>query len=75
MKLITGRMNSMPWSNALVLNEPALKPECELEITCQIGVFLTYASPQGYTFINRELYLPRSWTDDSERCRSAGVPE
>ncbi len=42
---------------------------------CQIGVFLSYASPLGYTFIDRELYLPKSWTDDKERCRSAGVPE
>jgi SRSO17 transposase len=42
---------------------------------CQIGVFLSYASPQGYTFIDRELYLPKSWTDDKERCHSAAVPE
>lgn len=41
----------------------------------QIGVFLGYASPQGYTFLDRELYLPKSWTDDQERCRMAGVPE
>ena len=42
---------------------------------CQIGVFLSYASPQGYTFLDRELYLPKSWTSDSERCRSVGVPD
>ncbi len=42
---------------------------------CQIGVFLGYASPQGYTFVDRELYLPKSWTDNEERCRCAGVPE
>ncbi len=24
--------------------------------------------------VDRELYLPRSWTDDPERCRAAGVP-
>ncbi len=42
---------------------------------CQIGVFVGYASPQGYTFIDRELYLPKSWTNDPERCRLAGVPE
>ncbi|MDZ4871070.1 MAG: IS701 family transposase ISAzo35 [Chroococcidiopsis cubana SAG 39.79] len=42
---------------------------------CQIGVFLSYASPQGYTFLDRELYLPKSWTDDSQRCRSVGVPD
>ena len=25
--------------------------------------------------IDRELYLPEGWTDDSERCRAARVPE
>src|SRR5512133_1227295 len=41
---------------------------------CQIGVFLAYASPRGRAFLDRELYLPRSWTDDPSRCRAAGVP-
>jgi len=42
---------------------------------CQIGVFLTYATEMGYTFVDRELYLPKSWTQDPDRCRKAGVPE
>ncbi len=42
---------------------------------CQIGVFLTYASSKGHTLLDRELYLPRSWTQDRERCREAHVPE
>src|SRR5215212_3456402 len=42
---------------------------------CQIGVFLTYASAQGHTLIDRELYLPKEWTDDRERCRRAGIPD
>lgn len=42
---------------------------------CQIGVFLSYASPQGYTFIDRELYLPKSWTNDPDRCHKVGVPD
>ena len=25
--------------------------------------------------IDRELYLPRSWTDDPQRCAAAGVPD
>jgi len=41
---------------------------------CQIGVFLTYASAHGQTLLDRELYLPTSWTDDPERCQQAGVP-
>src|SRR5674476_110020 len=41
---------------------------------CQIGVFLTYATTAGGTFLDRELYLPKAWTDDPERCATAGVP-
>jgi SRSO17 transposase len=41
---------------------------------CQLGVFLAYASAKGRAFIDRELYLPRSWTDDPARCRAARVP-
>lgn len=40
----------------------------------QIGVFLTYSSPAGRTFLDRELYLPKVWTDDRERCGAGGVP-
>lgn len=35
---------------------------------CQIGVFLTYASEKGYIMIDRELYLPKEWLEDKERC-------
>jgi SRSO17 transposase len=41
----------------------------------QVAVYLAYAAPRGYAFIDRELYLPRSWTGDRGRCRAAGVPE
>jgi len=41
---------------------------------CQIGVFLAYATPAGRTLLDRELYLPKSWTEDRERCTEAGVP-
>jgi SRSO17 transposase len=42
---------------------------------CQIGVFLGYASAKGRTFLDRALYLPQDWVDDSERRQEAGVPE
>jgi SRSO17 transposase len=42
---------------------------------CQIGVFLGYASPAGRTFLDRELYLPKAWSEDRGRCREAGVPD
>ncbi len=41
---------------------------------CQLGVFLTYASQAGHTLLDRELYLPESWTQDAARCREAHVP-
>jgi SRSO17 transposase len=40
----------------------------------QVAVYLAYAAERGYAFIDRELYLPRSWTDDAGRCQDAGVP-
>ena len=42
---------------------------------CQIGVFLAYASAQGRTFLDRELYLPKEWAADPDRRREAAVPE
>lgn len=42
---------------------------------CQIGVFLAYASAKGHTFLDRQLYLPKEWTDDKQRCRDADVPD
>jgi SRSO17 transposase len=42
---------------------------------CQIGVFLAYASVHGHALIDRELYIPQSWTEDRERCRAAGIPD
>ncbi|MET7605871.1 IS701 family transposase [Streptomyces avermitilis] len=42
---------------------------------CQVGTFLAYASTKGRALIDRELYLPASWTEDRERCQEAGVPD
>jgi SRSO17 transposase len=41
---------------------------------CQLGVFCAYATGTGRALIDRELYLPESWTGDRDRCRAAGVP-
>ncbi|MDQ1041373.1 SRSO17 transposase [Streptomyces sp. V3I8] len=42
---------------------------------CQIGVFAAYATTHGRALVDRELYLPKSWTDDRERCRTAKIPD
>ena len=42
---------------------------------CQIGVLVAYASRLGHALWDRERYLPAEWTNDRERCRSAGIPD
>jgi SRSO17 transposase len=44
---------------------------------CQVGVFFAYAVPTAgvRVLIDRELYIPRSWTDDRGRCAAAGIGE
>jgi SRSO17 transposase len=42
---------------------------------CQVGVFMAYVSDGGHALIDRQLYLPESWMDDRERCRTAGIPD
>src|SRR3954454_21578368 len=41
---------------------------------CQIGVFATYVSRHGHAFIDRALYLPKSWADDPLRLKATCVP-
>src|SRR5215469_11035363 len=42
---------------------------------CQVAVFLAYAVPvRGVrVLVDRELYVPRSWTGDRDRCEQAGI--
>jgi len=42
---------------------------------CQIGVFAAYVSQRGHAFIDRALYLPKSWTSDPARMTKAHVAE
>jgi SRSO17 transposase len=42
---------------------------------CQIGVFAAYVSRHGHAFIDRALYLPKSWTDDPARRAAARIPD
>ena len=40
---------------------------------CQVGVLLAYAEPdRSRALIERELYMPKKWADNRERCRAAG---
>lgn len=44
---------------------------------CQAGVYLGYASRQGYTLLDRRLYLPALWFTDAyrDRWRDCGIPD
>jgi SRSO17 transposase len=42
---------------------------------CQVGVFLSYATPLGAAFLDRALYVPQQWLADRERCRAAKIPD
>lgn len=45
---------------------------------CQAGVFLSYASQQGYTLLDRRLYLPQEWVEAdayAERRSRCGIPD
>jgi len=43
---------------------------------CQAGVYLGYASREGYTLLDRRLYLPVAWFTEeyAERWRACGIP-
>jgi SRSO17 transposase len=41
----------------------------------QVAAYLEYAAPAGHALIDRELYLPKSWTADPARCAVAGIPQ
>lgn len=42
---------------------------------CQVGTFLSYATPGGHVFLDRRLYLPKEWCDNPERRPRAKVPQ
>src|SRR6266700_3759686 len=41
---------------------------------CQVGVFLSYVTARGHTLVDRELYVPKRWLNNPQRCREAGIP-
>jgi SRSO17 transposase len=41
----------------------------------QVAVYLVYAGARGHAAVDRELYVPRSWTCDQDRCKAAGLGE
>lgn len=41
----------------------------------QVAVYLVYAGRRGHAAVDRELYVPRSWTSEPARCRIAGLDQ
>jgi SRSO17 transposase len=42
---------------------------------CQVGVFAALGRDARATLIDYRLYLPASWSEDTPRCKKAGIPE
>jgi len=44
---------------------------------CQNGVFTGYASPGGYTLLDKRLFIPEKWFEDDyeEKRKRCGIPE
>jgi SRSO17 transposase len=42
---------------------------------CIVTVHLAYAREGFHALLDGELYLPKSWSDDRQRCREAGIPD
>lgn len=41
---------------------------------CQVATSLHVAGPSGSAMIGMQLYLPKVWTDDRQRCERVGIP-
>ena len=42
---------------------------------CQVGVYSSLVNEKYASIINERLFLPESWTKDSERCKKTGIPQ
>jgi len=42
---------------------------------CVVTVHTSYVAGDFHTLLGGELFLPREWSDDRERCRAAGIPD
>lgn len=42
---------------------------------CQVAVSLTLATEHAHLPVDMELYMPKSWAEDRERCRGAKIPD
>jgi SRSO17 transposase len=45
------------------------------EDNCQTGVYSALSCGNNVCLVGARLYLPKEWSSDADRCRSAGVPQ
>ena len=78
-----------PKNRSLILDESGFSKQGKMSVgvqrqyngrqgkvdNCQVGVFLACANDSQVTLIDRRLYLPESWVEDTYRRKKCGVPE
>ena len=42
---------------------------------CQVAIYMGYVSRKEHALVDTRLYLPKEWTKDKKRRKTAGVPE
>jgi SRSO17 transposase len=42
---------------------------------CQVGVFAIYSNNSAYSFLDKRLYIPKTWIEDEKRREEAHIPE
>ena len=55
--------------------QPQFNRKINREQNCQVCLLLGYTSPKGSTILDRRLYLPVEWAEDSKRRLEAKIPE
>ena len=68
-ELIGGQQDS-----CLIIDETGIPQKGKVD-NCQVGVFAALANNKYVVPIDCRLFLPKSWTEDKERCRKVEVPE
>lgn len=66
------KKGTMRW--ACSANTPALRAGLRTPRS-KVAVYLVYATAVGHAAIDRELYVPRSWSQAPDRCRAPGIPD
>lgn len=42
---------------------------------CQVGIYVAYSTPRGFTLLDTDIYLPQEWIDDPVRRAKTYIPD